>query len=406
MTTTNDHDQPIDPRLQELLDLLRTTPPRDPAAQARGEARFMAEVEAMAQSDSRRALPVTLGWGKNSLNQKERFAMTTLKRRTTLTVFTALFVALLFLFGGFGMTAYAAQSALPGDALYPLKTNLEQVRLSATNNNSQIALLYMRFAENRLEEISSLIDAGRYDDIAEAASEFGEYVQKALGAVQVLAASDPEQAAELSAQISASLMRFTQSLTELMASVPESLQPEMRQALEASQSATGSGLENENANLNENEAEGNENEDNVNDDGNANTNGNENDDNANGNENESNANGNENDANDNDDNENEDCLDANNDGLDDQDGSLCSDNDNGEDNGNDNGNGNENDDDHGGINGNDDDDNGNDDDDNGNDDDDNGNDGGGGNDNGGGDDNDNGGGNDNDDGGNGNENDD
>ena len=66
----------------------------------------------------------------------------------------------LFFFGGIGITGVAAQSAIPGDSLYSVKTSIEETRLSLANDASDRAKMNLRFAEERLEEIGLLINFG------------------------------------------------------------------------------------------------------------------------------------------------------------------------------------------------------------------------------------------------------
>ncbi len=66
-------------------------------------------------------------------------------------------VIALLLLGGIGITGAAAQSAIPGDALYSVKTSIEQTRLTLAKDAGDRAELKLSFAEQRLEEISVLI---------------------------------------------------------------------------------------------------------------------------------------------------------------------------------------------------------------------------------------------------------
>ena len=74
---------------------------------------------------------------------------------TYLAVIVFVFVAL---FGGGYVTASAAGAALPGDALYPIKLDLEQARLSLTTNRVRQAELHLEFAQRRMDEITALTD--------------------------------------------------------------------------------------------------------------------------------------------------------------------------------------------------------------------------------------------------------
>ncbi len=58
-------------------------------------------------------------------------------------------------------TAFAAQSSLPGDMLYPVKTVTEDVRLLMADGSVAKAELNLKFAQTRLEEMSKLADSDK-----------------------------------------------------------------------------------------------------------------------------------------------------------------------------------------------------------------------------------------------------
>src|SRR5829696_631355 len=96
------------------------------------------------------------------------------RKRKPLRLTTAIFILVLaaLLFGGAGITAATAQSAIPGDALYGVKTSIEQTRLSLAQDAGDRAQMKMGFAQRRLEEIAALIEEGRYRDIGDAVLSF------------------------------------------------------------------------------------------------------------------------------------------------------------------------------------------------------------------------------------------
>jgi len=62
--------------------------------------------------------------------------------------------------GGTGVTAYAAQESLPDQALYPVKTWIEDVRLALANGPQADFGLLQGFVEERIEEIEALVGEG------------------------------------------------------------------------------------------------------------------------------------------------------------------------------------------------------------------------------------------------------
>ena len=73
----------------------------------------------------------------------------------------AIFLAVVFFFGGTGLTVYAAQESMPDETLYPLKTLSEDVLLSLTTSPRKQIDLTLGFADRRVTEIASLYSAGK-----------------------------------------------------------------------------------------------------------------------------------------------------------------------------------------------------------------------------------------------------
>jgi hypothetical protein len=128
--------------ITNLLETLRETPPREAEAAARGRAAFIEEAESLPQ-------PVSPGT-KRRLNLRRIY---TQPRLRTLTISIILIVSVL---GTGAITANAAQTALPGDQLYPLKIWIEGVRLSIAGDDQQRYNLHLEFAAERIEELESL----------------------------------------------------------------------------------------------------------------------------------------------------------------------------------------------------------------------------------------------------------
>ena len=224
----NNAQNELDPRLQAMFDAAKDVPARDPEAVARGRAKFVAEVDAMPAPMSQPASYVS-GWQqfKNWLAGTQSNS----RQRAALTALVAVVMILAFLFGGAGITAYAAQSALPGDALYGVKTGLEQTQASLAGDAARKVELYLGFAERRLDEIARLIAEGRYDDIQLATSEYQTYIQLALEAMKDVAAGDPVKATELAGRITDLLTRYSQVLSGMMGNVPDAARTSLEAAI-------------------------------------------------------------------------------------------------------------------------------------------------------------------------------
>ena len=238
-----DPKEQFDPRLVELLNQLRLDPPRNPASADRGRARFLAELDSLELPTPSQSLWSRLiGWLSNRPNHhpdREEIKMSTPKSRIAFTTIAVILIVLVFLSGGSAVTALAAQSALPGDALYPVKMTLEQTRLSLSRDAANRAQLQLEFAERRLEEIEALIAEGRYQNISAATLEFQTYINNALAETDTISKSDPARAAELVLQISDSLSRFAHALSAMASNVPEPARAEMLRAVQTIQNVSG-----------------------------------------------------------------------------------------------------------------------------------------------------------------------
>jgi hypothetical protein len=133
-------------KLNEKLGALRSIPPRNPAEAQRRRAAFLSEVAEVGLLVSKTSNDRHKGW-KNPFQKKEF--------RPMFTSIVAAIVAITLALGGAGVTVVAAQSALPGEALYGIKTASEDVRLALSGEATQLAL-NLEFSERRIEEISAL----------------------------------------------------------------------------------------------------------------------------------------------------------------------------------------------------------------------------------------------------------
>jgi hypothetical protein len=268
----DDHSQPeaLDPRLGDLLNRLRPTPERSEEAVERGLNRFLTELDAMpapSTAEGRSSL-----WTRMQVFREE-FQMFRQNRRVLLTVMAVLVIGLLFLFGGSAMTVMASDNAIPGDALYPVKTQIEQTRLNLARDAARRAELQLAYANRRLEETRELVAEGRYQNIKATTTEFEAHIESALAEVDILLAQgDANRAAELMRRISATLAQYSAVLGDLANNVPEPVRADMESSIQNARLLSGN--DNFNGNFNDN-LNGSLN-DNVNDNLNSNSNTNDN----------------------------------------------------------------------------------------------------------------------------------
>jgi len=138
-----------------------------------------------------------------------------------LTTLTAILLALAVSFGGAGATVYAAQAALPGDVLYPVKIGLEDAQMALSSNEGTHAQLRVEFAERRMEETIALIAQGRYEDVHAAADRLESNAHQATEAFGAVAQVDPDYARTLVESLDTGLARHAQVLSNLLVTLPD-----------------------------------------------------------------------------------------------------------------------------------------------------------------------------------------
>jgi len=129
-------------------------------------------------------------------------------------------------------TVYAAGGALPGDALYPVKTATEEVRLTLSDDQADAAL-YLQFADERLEEINRLAARGRYEDLAIAAQRLDSQMESAASLLDLYEAEASDQYAQIDRLYEE--LEFTYVLlAALEDNLPEPAQYGINRAMQAS----------------------------------------------------------------------------------------------------------------------------------------------------------------------------
>ncbi len=197
----------LDPRLRAQLEALREVPPRDAQRAAQGRAQFLRLAESMRPAhlptqtvSSQKAVSLGLfGRLKGWIEQINHPRKEGLKMANLL---VAILMAISVIFGGGAATAYASQDALPGDALYPVKTMVEQAELMLTTDPQQKAELHVEFAQRRVAEIQALVAEGRLDLVPEVSQNLEQHLQKAEQlAMQLAQEGHPEAAARVAVML-------------------------------------------------------------------------------------------------------------------------------------------------------------------------------------------------------------
>ena len=229
----------LDPRLKKYLELLRPVPPRNRVAAARAKANFLVELEGLFEPDQPPQagfLPIPARW-LDALKTRFKKPLVSFNSipRTALSFTSILLVVIILLFGWVGITARAAETAVPGDTLYSFKTSIEQVQVALAVDLDKQVGLHLEFASHRLQEIERLIDTGRYEKAAALSDKFRFNIQKALDITNDLAKVDPARAAQRWKEINAQLTGFNAQLDELMGKLPPAYQPAFNNAFPTSQ---------------------------------------------------------------------------------------------------------------------------------------------------------------------------
>lgn len=115
-------------------------------------------------------------------------------------------VAVIFVSGG---VSYAAEGAVPGDVLYPVKIHVnEEVATALIFNDEEKLTWNMRRAERRLEEASALAADGALSEETQSdlAAQFEVHAKEVALDVKAIEESNPALALEINSQFEASLM--------------------------------------------------------------------------------------------------------------------------------------------------------------------------------------------------------
>lgn len=216
----------------ELFEPLQHVPQRQVAAAQRGKQRFLAQASGLRASASSARSPRRRAWLESIRARQIRFL--SLK---TISVYSLLVIALglAALFGGAAATAYAAQSALPGSLLYPVKTGLEGARAALSANAAREVELHLRYAQIRLDELAQLIADNRYDELDQVAAGFEQQIGEAIANLDAVALQQPVEAQRLTAAVAQALARYVEILSGFHGAVPTESQPPLEQALQAAE---------------------------------------------------------------------------------------------------------------------------------------------------------------------------
>lgn len=135
------------------------------------------------------------------------------------------------LLGSVSGIAYAAESSLPGDSLYPVKQVIEQVQLDLSLTPEDEAELLVRLSGERLREAEQLSARGRTRDLPAALDGYNRAMQRLLGLAGQLPGQDGGESLQA---IADQLGHQAEVLTRIQASAPQAAQPGLERAMQQS----------------------------------------------------------------------------------------------------------------------------------------------------------------------------
>jgi len=192
------------PKINELLAGLSNAPQRDEQAAKRTRHNFMAEVNSLAGS------PRPQPW-----HARLTAAVETLAARPALRpALAALLLATALFFSAASGVANAAQKALPGDGLYPVKLMIETGTLAFSFSANSDLQFHLAFAQNRLDEISSLQSSQSQADLSGAIASYQTHIQAARQLSAQVDAATASQAEQTLAALDSTFARISSTAAD------------------------------------------------------------------------------------------------------------------------------------------------------------------------------------------------
>ncbi len=162
-----------------------------------------------------------------------RFRPTSVRRRFAMSwLLISTIVLSVFAGGGVGL-AYAADGAVPGDALYGVDMGVEALRLYFALDQEAKAELALHFADERLEELQELVGEGGSDEaIGQALAGYAQNLEQAVQAMNQVMAGDEEEAGEtLRVLIQQQFMLQNQVLTQVHSQISTQSKGQIEEAM-------------------------------------------------------------------------------------------------------------------------------------------------------------------------------
>jgi len=243
MTEKSDKEKYLDFQILQKILLIRQTQERDRDIVKKRQLMFLDELDAIPELQSRSIKTKIAEWREVLRKQKESFQWIPDFRRLRLAPATIVLTILLMLFSGVGATALAAQSALPGDTLYPVKAGLEDTRIFLERDAHDQTQLYLSFSQKRIDEIMRLVQEKRFSDLGFASKEFEASIEKTATALKTTWLESPEQGKILISQVTFSFISYASMLRDIQPDLPDATQVILENSILISLVSAGEGIE-------------------------------------------------------------------------------------------------------------------------------------------------------------------
>jgi hypothetical protein len=220
------HEHDDDPYLVSTIQRLKPTPPRRVEDATEGRIKFLAQARTL-KRENLMTQPVSSGpFSRLTLWMEALRSHNARKERyPVLATIVSLIVGFSLLFGGAGVTAYAAQGSLPNDFLYPVKTLTETLRLNLTTDPVKQVDLLLEQTGNRIDEIGAMV--GKNQPIPQ---EIGEQFQYKYSIMYKIMVGLPEEEVEPALlKVKRNIRTQDQLMSMIRANAPEDTEPLLAQ---------------------------------------------------------------------------------------------------------------------------------------------------------------------------------
>jgi hypothetical protein len=208
-------DDELDRYGKRVLAALREAPSLDSARSAQEKSRFLGQAE---------KLRVALLLAPKAEKPQSSGSIFDIFKRKQGSYFIKAMVVTILVMGillGTSFTVYAAQSSLPGEPLYAVKSFSEDVRLSLTSSSQDKLNLILDYTNRRSDEINLLAAKGK----ALPDQTSNRYQSELESALQLAAGMNDEQMQHALGQIRRQAEKQGMTLEELISSLPDQAEP-------------------------------------------------------------------------------------------------------------------------------------------------------------------------------------